>query len=131
MLFESVQVSKHPVLRFIIKKISGFQTHLKFPAQDELLKYIPGLENAEIARKDAILTKENLLWQQKMNLEEKVLYQELADDMETWFKRGYATDSENRMSQVKLQNALIQCKINEIDLLLNDLQTKIRFVREE
>ena len=80
---------------------------------------------------DAILTKENLLWQQKMNLEEKVLYQELADDMETWFKRGYATDSENRMSQVKLQNALIQCKINEIDLLLNDLQTKIRFVREE
>ena len=92
-------------------------------------------ENAKTSYKemieDAILTKENLLWQQKMNLEEKVLYQELADDMETWFKRGYATDSENRMSQVKLQNALIQCKINEIDLLLNDLQTKIRFVREE
>lgn len=28
----------------------GFQTHLKFGAQDELLKYIPGLEKAKILR---------------------------------------------------------------------------------
>ena len=30
--------------------IVGFQTHLKYGAQDELLKYIPGLENAKILR---------------------------------------------------------------------------------
>ena len=30
--------------------IVGFQTHLKFPAQKELMKYIPGLENAKIIR---------------------------------------------------------------------------------
>ena len=96
-----------------------------------LLQIQEAQESYETDMEDSLTDRTDLLWTRQLNLEQAELYRELVDDMASWFAAGYVTDSENRQAQVNLQNALIQCRITDIELLLNSIKTKMLFVVEE
>lgn len=94
------------------------------------LDILQATEDYKTDIEENLTTKEDLLWTRSLNLDQAELYKELVSDMENWFKQGFVTDSENRQAQVNYQKALIQCKITDIDLLLNSIKTKMLFISE-
>lgn len=70
----------------------------------------------------------DLIWSRNKNLEELEMYKTLARDMENWYGQGLISVSENRKAQINLKNAELQCKLNDIDLILQYLKTKSLFV---
>lgn len=75
--------------------------------------------------------RDDLLWNREMNLESYALYDSLANDMEQWYSSGLITETEYRKALINKQNALIQCRISDINLLLYSIETKMLFIAEE
>lgn len=94
------------------------------------LDILQATEDYRTDLEESITTKEDLLWTRSLNIEEANLYRELVSDMQNWFNAGFITDSENRQALVNYQKALIQCKITDIELLLNSIKTKMLFIDE-
>lgn len=111
------------------KQIQAQQTDLDL--QIAALKILDARESYDTNQDDIRQTWSDLLWTRSINAEQYQLYKTLAQDMENWYAAGLITESENRKAQINEQNAFIQCRISDIDLILHDIQTKMLFITEE
>lgn len=111
------------------KQIQAQQTDLDL--QIAALKILDARESYDTNQDDIQQTWSDLLWTRSINAEQYQLYKTLAQDMENWYAAGLITESENRKAQINEQNAFIQCRISDIDLILHDIQTKMLFITEE
>ncbi len=85
----------------------------------------------ERAVEDAATEREDLLWQRTLNGEQYRLYAELAADMKTWFDAGIVSESEYRKAVSNEQNALIQCRITDINLIRHAIAAENLFIAAE
>lgn len=94
------------------------------------LKIQDAQENYEETLENTILTWEDFIWNRQVALEERDLYQELAEDTINLYNRGMTSQTEYQQALTNRTRAQIQCEIADLELMLHFISTKQLFVQE-
>lgn len=87
-------------------------------------------ENYEETLENTILTWEDLIWNRQVALEERDLYQKLAEDTINLYNRGMTSQTEYQQALTNRTRSQIQCEIADLELMLHFISTKQLFVQE-
>ena len=74
---------------------------------------------------------EDILWSRQKNSETYKLYSDLEADTKSHFEQGIISESEYKTAEVNKENYRIQCLLDQIDLIIYNNNTKLKFTRDE
>ena len=72
----------------------------------------------------------NLPWETDQYLEQLELYQELENDMTSWYKKGVVSESEYRQAKINCENAKVKLALVKIDRILYNNDLSLLFVEK-
>ena len=100
--------------------------------QDEIERL--GIKDAQENFFDTVLSMEekrsNLQWETEQNIEQLELYQELENDMTSWYKKGVVSESEYRQAKINCENAKVKLALVKIDRILYNNDLSLLFVEK-